>query len=341
LATPTGFVGQYGEFLRNFYVVSHLQGFLSADVERAGPYLARPRTVTEVHDLLSDVADIGHRIGDREYWREERGLLMKLGLSATLAHGATFEEKLQFAERHGFDGVEIILRPPELDPQNLAAMEKALSRSPMVMCCSIVSSALVPVPIETEEVRLQKLAKAKMSIEIAALFGGVALVSPEYRPQDPLPFLNRPVPLSQTEQKLLHSFLSEVAEEAERRSVTVGLEPINRYESRYYHTLEEVIAICDRLGSKRVRLISDFFHMNIEEKDIVASIKKAKGYICHVQLGDSNRELPGLGHIDFASGIQALKGIGYDGFLSLECRIPEDPLDQLPDCVRFLRKLMG
>jgi sugar phosphate isomerase/epimerase len=266
---------------------------------------------------------------------------MKLGLAARLAPGNTFEEKLQSAERYGFDALEILLHPSVVTPRNIGAMEEALSKSPVGVCCSIISSVLLPIPIQTEEVRRQKLEKARMSIDIAARLGGVALVSPEYQAQDPLPFLERPIPLSKFEEELLDSFLAEVAQMAEKAHVTVGLEPINRYESHYYHTLEEVTAICNRINSHKIRVIADFFHMNIEEREIAESIRRAKGYICHVQLADSNRELPGLGHIDFRDGIQTLKEIGYDGFLSLECRIPTDPPVQLPECARHLRELMG
>jgi sugar phosphate isomerase/epimerase len=84
----------------------------------------------------------------------------------------------------------------------------------------------------------------------------------------------------------------------------------------------------------------DFFHMSIEEPDIAASIESAAGFVRHVQVGDSNRQLPGYGHTDFTSGFAALRRIGYDGYLALECRIPDDPEQELPACVRYLSQCL-
>ena len=122
--------------------------------------------------------------------------------------------------------------------------------------------------------------------------------------------------------------------------MTAVLEPINRYETSFYHSLEEAVTACDRLGSNRIKIVADFFHMQIEERDIVESIESAAGYIHHVQLGDSNRELPGQGHTDFRAGFAALQRTGYDRFLAIECRIPRDPERELGQCVEFLRRQM-
>ena len=58
--------------------------------------------------------------------------------------------------------------------------------------------------------------------------------------------------------------------------------------------------------------------MNIEEKNMFKTIAKSKDYLTHVHLADSNRKFPGMGHIDFIEIHRALKGIGFDGFLSGE-----------------------
>jgi sugar phosphate isomerase/epimerase len=77
--------------------------------------------------------------------------------------------------------------------------------------------------------------------------------------------------------------------------------------------------------------------MNIEEPDVPASIQSAGEWIQLVHLGDSNRMLPGQGHIDFASGFAALKEIAYNGFVVLECGILGDPEIQLPRSVQFVK----
>jgi sugar phosphate isomerase/epimerase len=73
----------------------------------------------------------------------------------------------------------------------------------------------------------------------------------------------------------------------------------------------------------------------------VTSIEAAGACIGHVQLGDSNRELPGQGHTDFAAGFAALRRAGYEGYLALECRIPPEPERDLAACAAYLRGCMG
>ena len=55
------------------------------------------------------------------------------------------------------------------------------------------------------------------------------------------------------------------------------------------------------------------------------AIIAAKGRLAHAHLVDSNRQAPGMGHIDFEAIIAALKEIGYTGYLSGEMLpLPDD-----------------
>jgi sugar phosphate isomerase/epimerase len=86
--------------------------------------------------------------------------------------------------------------------------------------------------------------------------------------------------------------------------------------------------------------MGDLFHMNIEEDDPGESIRRADGYLAHVHLADSNRAQPGAGHNDFASAFGALREIGFDGYLAMECGIRGGAEMVLPQVVRHLRSLM-
>ena len=105
---------------------------------------------------------------------------------------------------------------------------------------------------------------------------------------------------------------------AARSCVTVLLEPLNRYECDYLNRLEDGAAIAAEIGAPNLKLLADTFHMNIEEPDIAASLRAAGSLVGHVHLADSNREAPGHGHLDIAGVLDALHGIGYQGYLSLE-----------------------
>lgn len=263
---------------------------------------------------------------------------MKLACSSLFVAQDSYREKLACVERWGYEGIEVRLEENENLSKEVSEIKDALAQSPVKVSSIIVRSPAYRAPLDSEEASQAKLATARIALEIGARLGAGVILQPEYRPQIPLPLFDPPKPLSVREKNLLLTFLRKVGEFAEKVSAVALLEPINRYETHYYHRLEEAIALCDRVGSERIKVCADFFHMNIEERDIPTSIKNAAGYIHHIQLGDSNRRLPGQGHIDFRAGFAALCHIGYDGFMSLECMIPSDPEQELPACARYLRR---
>ena len=83
--------------------------------------------------------------------------------------------------------------------------------------------------------------------------------------------------------------------------------------------------------------MADLFHMNIEEASIAGSLTEYKDYVGHVHLADSNRLLPGHGHIDFVAAFAALQANGFSGYMALECSVPVDPYETLPQSAAFLK----
>lgn len=78
-----------------------------------------------------------------------------------------------------------------------------------------------------------------------------------------------------------------------------------------------------------------------EEDDLGGSIRAADGHLAHVHLADSSRLQPGTAHTDFAGAFRALRDIGFEGYMAMECGIRGDEQVALPETVRYLRSLMG
>jgi sugar phosphate isomerase/epimerase len=89
-----------------------------------------------------------------------------------------------------------------------------------------------------------------------------------------------------------------------------------------------------------VRLVADTYHMNIEEDDPAASVRRYGDLIGHVQLGDSARWQPGTGHVDFAAFVAALHDVGFGGWLALECNLRGEPMAALSDGAAVMRPLL-
>ena len=128
-----------------------------------------------------------------------------------------------------------------------------------------------------------------------------------------------------------------VGDEADRLGITIALEVLNRFEGYLLNTAAEGAAFVREVDVPAVRLMLDTFHMNIEEDDLAAAIRAAGPRIAHVHVDDTNRLQPGTGHMDFAGVFAALGEVGYDGWLTFECRLRGRPEEALPASTRFLR----
>lgn len=116
----------------------------------------------------------------------------------------------------------------------------------------------------------------------------------------------------------LKKSLEELGEYAKEKGQPLYYEPLNRYETNLFNTLAEGCAVLDALETDNVKLLADLFHMNIEEADIAQAIRHAGKHVGHVHFVDSNRRAAGLGHMDHGPIVEALKAIGYEGYLCAE-----------------------
>jgi sugar phosphate isomerase/epimerase len=105
---------------------------------------------------------------------------------------------------------------------------------------------------------------------------------------------------------------------AHEAGVTLLYEFLNRYETNLINRVEEAVAFIRENELGGVKLLADLFHMNIEEKSVPDAIRAGGDLIGHVHFVDSNRRAAGMGHTDFQAVVDALREIGYKGYLSAE-----------------------
>lgn len=114
------------------------------------------------------------------------------------------------------------------------------------------------------------------------------------------------------------SEMKKVAAVADELEIDLCLEVLNRFESPLVNDCDEGIKYCKDVGHKSCKLLLDTFHMNIEEDDLPAAFRKAGKLLGHVHVGESNRKLPGMGHLPWAEMGKALRDIGFDGCVVME-----------------------
>lgn len=213
----------------------------------------------------------------------------------------------------GFDGVELAIRAPALVEHD--RLEALVNRYRLAVAA--ISSGLafledgLSLVSADGDMRRAAIDRLLTHIPLAARFGSVVIIG----------LMATATVAGQSvagATAQLVTGLSEVVDAAQAQHVRLAIEPINRYESAFLRTVEDGLALIDRIGAPNLGLLLDTFHMNIEETSIEASIRRARARIFHFHAADSNRRYPGAGHIDFRSTLDVLAETGYDGFVSGE-----------------------
>lgn len=138
--------------------------------------------------------------------------------------------------------------------------------------------------------------------------------------------------------KWLREALEGLAARAAQYGVPLIIEPLNRYETNFINTLSEGVDLIRSLENDNIKLLADLFHMNIEEESIPQALHEAAPYLGYVHLVDSNRRVPGLGHIDFAEVAATLQAIDYQGYVTAEALPYPDPDKAADQTMKTYRK---
>jgi hydroxypyruvate isomerase len=113
----------------------------------------------------------------------------------------------------------------------------------------------------------------------------------------------------------------------EAANVTALVEPFNRV-NHLNHLLngsQPGLPMVRSVNSPRVKLLWDFYHMQLEDGDLIEKFTAGIDQVAHVQIGDvPGRHQPGTGEINHANLLKAVRAAGYRGKIGLEFL----PLDQ-------------
>ncbi|WDF33625.1 sugar phosphate isomerase/epimerase [Arthrobacter agilis] len=112
--------------------------------------------------------------------------------------------------------------------------------------------------------------------------------------------------------------LEPLAEQALAAGVTLGIEPLNRYETSLINTVEQALEALGPLLGQGVGLALDTYHLNIEERSSADAIRAAGEHLVHLQVCGNDRGAPGGDQTDWEGIFGALDDVGYDGALAIE-----------------------
>jgi hydroxypyruvate isomerase len=132
--------------------------------------------------------------------------------------------------------------------------------------------------------------------------------------------------------------LNRVKAAAEEHGITICVELLN---SRVNHADYQGdrtsfgLDVVKAVGSPRVKLLYDIYHMQIMEGDIIATIRKNQEWIAHYHTGGvpGRHELDDTQELNWAAVCRAIVDTGFTGYVAHEFVPVRDPLTSLREAV--------
>jgi sugar phosphate isomerase/epimerase len=246
-----------------------------------------------------------------------RGPLPKAGL----------RERAQLVKAAGYDGIEL---GAEWLKQSVDSIRKELDGT--VAVSAIVGSIQLLDPDSTKRAEAVQLDRERL--RMAKELGASCLI------EVPVFGANR-FPDTATEDRLLTEGLKQLTDDVQRAGVTLLLEPLTKKETHFMNLQSHGARIIQSLGAgaSAFKLLSDFYHMQMEEHDIGRTLTEFGGYTGYVHLADgAKRTEPGSLPFDYRPGFRALKKHGYRGWLTVESGATDNPEAALRRALVYIRR---
>ncbi len=129
-----------------------------------------------------------------------------------------------------------------------------------------------------------------------------------------------------------------VAAFAEEKKVTLCMELLNSKRNHKDYQFDHTAwgaEVCRKVGSPQVKLLYDIYHMQVQEGDVIATIRENIQYIAHFHTAG----VPGRHEIDetqelyYPAVMQAIVDLKFDGYVSHEYSPTRDPVESLKKSV--------
>jgi sugar phosphate isomerase/epimerase len=253
----------------------------------------------------------------------------------------SYEGFVGTAKRLGYDGIELIpADPAAVDPDALSAV---LRKSGMTI--SAINSGGILYALDVSLVNAnpaaEKLALEKLQeiISLSARLGCLAQVGVSRG------FAVAGKPIHWFRERLA-SVLKEACDCAAEQHVTVVFEYTNRFEINTINNLDEALWVIHKVAKPNLGLLLDTGHSYLEDADVYEALMRARGYVKHIHLHDSDSSPPGIGSgvLDFDRIFGILKEINYAGAVSdglQTLKLPEERVRRSTDYLKETERSLG
>ena len=258
---------------------------------------------------------------------------VRFGVRTPLPEKMTLRERAQLVKRLGYDGIELgnewSEKPVEFLQDQLAGIGIAVS--------AVVGSIKL---LDTDPLaRAQGVEVDRQRLELARTLGAADVIEvPVFGPnkfQDLSPLMTA----REVEERLLVAELKELVPNVQHTGVNLMLEPCNQKETHFMYLQSQAAKFIEAVDAPGFRLLSDFYHMQLEEKDIATTLREYGKYTVYCHLADGKaRTEPGSLPFDYRPGFRELKAWGFSGWLNMECNATDNPEAALTRGLAYIKK---
>jgi len=245
----------------------------------------------------------------------------------------SLHDRALLLSRLGYQGLEL---GPEFLGRSAESILAEL-KDTAISISAIVGSLKLLDPDPT--VRTEAVALDRKRLEMARILGAAGVI--EVPTFGPCRFPNQekaPAP-HRLEDQLLVEAIRQLKEDLKRTRVDLFIEPLTRKETHYMNLQSHGARIIEEAHVPGVKLLSDFYHMQMEERDITAVLGQYGRSTGYVHLADGvKRTEPGSLPFDYRPGFRALKRFGFSGWLTVESGATDNPESALQRALHYLQR---
>jgi sugar phosphate isomerase/epimerase len=258
---------------------------------------------------------------------------VRFGVRSPLPKRLGLRERALLVKKLGYDGIEL---GNEWSDQSVESIQEQLQGIGIAVSAIVGSIKL----LDTDpQVRAQAVELDRRRLEMAKALDASAVIEVPVFGPNRFPDLSPIMTSREIEERLLVAELKELIADVQRTGVPIIIEPLTKEETHFMNLQSQGADAIEAVGAPGFKLLSDFYHMQMEEKDIAATLARYGKYTAYVHLADGKaRKEPGSLPFDYRPGFRALKKWGFSGWLTVESGATDNPAAALGRALAYLKQ---
>ncbi len=268
---------------------------------------------------------------------------IKLSICNEMFEGWNIDDVFQYASKTGYDGVEIApftlaesvadITKPERNRIKLAAENTDIEV--VGLHWLLVSPKGLYINHPEEAIRGKTLDYMIKLIEFCSDVGGKVMIVGSPKQRNVIQGHSYQDTWDTTVE-----FFRKCLDIAGEKGITMCIEPLDPEQTNFINTAEEGLKLVKELDHPNFKLMIDVrSSVHGESVPVGDLIGKYSDYISHIHANDGNSRGPGFGDTDFGPISQALKDVGYKGYVSVEVfDFSPDPETIAKESYNYLKK---